>query len=324
MTRVQVRVANDVSAVPARQWDELVARPPASVNCSRTWVAAALATVDRDRTPHLLGAYRGERLVAMLPLTVDRSTSTPTARFAAWPHNDLGDLVVLPGNEDAATAILDELRAMAARGWVVELDEVDPAGVLAAADRDRGVLEWARADYAPVIDLRGPWRSAASRRRRAQWDRALRRLRARHVVELRRVEGDGVGAALPDFVRLRALRAHDDPHPLEMPPLALLDAAVPPLARDGRCACVELRLDGRVVAADLYLLDPPVGLMWLRAMDPAGRPFSCGHLLLRDTAESLAAEGYAALDLGVGDEPYKFVFGAEPRVLLRASIGRSR
>jgi CelD/BcsL family acetyltransferase involved in cellulose biosynthesis len=57
--------------------------------------------------------------------------------------------------------------------------------------------------------------------------------------------------------------------------------------------------------------------MWLRGLDPTWQQFPCGHLLLCWTAERLRREGCAVLDMGRGDEPYKFVFGASDRVLLR-------
>jgi CelD/BcsL family acetyltransferase involved in cellulose biosynthesis len=318
--RLRVRVHRRIDDVPACAWDALAARPPATANGSRAWVAAAFATSDRDRTPCLL-AVEGDDggLLALLPLAVDPG-SRPVARLVGTPHNDLNDVLVRPGRGHAAKAIVDELRAMAERGYAVDLDGLDPDGALAAADVDR-VLDWSPGECAPVVDLHGPWATAASAQRRAQWNRALRRLRRGHRVELRWTTGVRLASRLPAFLRMREARLRDKGHPLDLPPVALIEQVVPELAGRGRCALAELAVDGRAVAQDLYLLDRPVALLWLRALDGAWRRFHCGHLLLRAAADSLAADRYDVLDLGWGAERYKFFFGAEPRRLLRASAG---
>jgi CelD/BcsL family acetyltransferase involved in cellulose biosynthesis len=318
-----VRYFSRLSEVPEDAWAALRARPPASINGSRAWVAGTLASVDRGREPRLLAVEEDDRLVALLPLVVDRRRDPPTAQLAGSTFNDLTDVLVLPGHESAATAVVAQLREMADHGWGVVLDLLDPAGALAAADRDTRLLTWAVSECAPTVDLRGPWRSHASKRRRQQWDRSLRRLRARHRVEFTRLAGRDVLTALPEFVRIRELRLRDERHPLDLTSIPLLEAVAADLATAGSCECVELRVDGEVVASDIYLLDPPVALMWLRAMHPAWRGYCCGHLLLRATAEVLAEDGFDVLDLGVGAEPYKFFFGAEKRLLMRASAGPS-
>lgn len=305
--------------VPSEEWDALVARPPASVNCSRAWVSGALASVDRQRTPQLLTVHADGQLVALLPLALDRAGPRPTLRLVGSPYHDLADVLVRPGHEQAAVAVVTQLRALTGRGWSVDLDLLDPDGALIAADRERALLAWEPSQCAPLIDLGGDWRCAASPRRRRQWRSHRRRLERLHALEFRWIEGDEVVPALPEFVRVREGRLRLKRYPLDPLQVELLNAVVPPLAAAGRCAFAELRLDGAMVARDLYLLDGRVGLMWLRALDVAWMRYACGHLLLRWSAESLAAKGFEALDLGCGGEPYKFVFGAEPRMLLRAS-----
>ena len=125
---------------------------------------------------------------------------------------------------------------------------------------------------------------------------------------------------LPRFVTLREARRQATRREPDQPPTAFFAAVVRELAPIKACAFMEMLVDGSPVASDLYLLDRPSALMWLRALDPDFQSYPCGHLLLRATAEAFASEGYESLDLGRGDEPYKFVFGAEPRELLRARL----
>lgn len=318
MTDAAIRVVTEVDDVSASAWSELRARPPAAINGSREWVRAALETVDRSWRPHLVTVERGDRVVALLPLVVDAESRS--ARLVAALHNDLLDVLVAPGEEEAAQLVLQELAAMGTRGWDVTLDLIDPAGVLVAADREHGVVRWTPQEAAPVVDLGAAWELAASNRRRSQWNRKLRRLNAERHVEVRWRTGAGVTAGLEQFLRVRSERLRATGRPQDLPPVEMIEAVVPELARDGRCALVELLLDGQMAAADLYLLDRPVALMWLRALAVEWRPYPCGHLLLRETARQLRAAGYTDLDLGCGGEPYKSVFGGSRRMLLQGVI----
>jgi CelD/BcsL family acetyltransferase involved in cellulose biosynthesis len=283
-------------------------------------VAAAFATIEDGATPFLLTVETEGRLIALLPLALHEGRGNPVLRFAGAPHNDMTDLMVLPGHEQAAAeTVTAALHAAAADGVSVRLDDVDPRGVLAAADRRSSPLEWSLDDPAPTIDLRGEWRRAASPHRRAAWDRALRRLRGRHVVRFRRVHGADALRRLPELVKLRVARLEATGRQ-ELPPRPFLKHAVSELAAAGACAITELLIDGQPAASDLYLIDGRVAMSWVRGVDPRWRRFPCGHLLLRASAEQFARDGFEVLDMGRGDEPYKFLFGAERRVLLSARL----
>jgi CelD/BcsL family acetyltransferase involved in cellulose biosynthesis len=318
---ITVRECRGLSEVGSPEaWDALRARGPASLCGSRGWLAAAFATTHERALPFLLAAEAATRLVGLLPLALHDRKTFPTLRFAGAPNNDLNDVLVLSGYERGATiAIVDALAGVAHRGWTLCLDDVDPDGQLAAAP-DAGVLEWVRGEPAPTVDLRGDWTSAASGRRRRQWNRRLRRLRDHHVVEFQRIDGPAMVGKLPEFIRLREARRQATAREPDQPPIPFLEAVVHALAPTGTCAYMQMLVDGRPVASDLYLLDPPVATMWLRALDPEAQRYPCGHLLLRESAAAFAAEGFESLDLGRGDEPYKFVFGAERRSLLRARL----
>jgi CelD/BcsL family acetyltransferase involved in cellulose biosynthesis len=321
MSQITVRECRCLSEVgPASKWEALRARGPASINGSRGWLTAAFATTHRSTVPVLFAAELRGQLVGLLPLALHDPDLFPTLRFAGAPHNDLNDVLVLPGCErEASAAIVESLAEVEERGWSLCLDDVDPGGHFAGV-RNGSVLEWAPGGRAPVVDLGGPWAAAASGPRRRQWNRRLRRLRDHHSVHVRRLDGEAMVDALPRFAALRAARLRATGRAPDQPPRAFFEAVAQELAPAGACALMEMVVDGDAVASDLYLLDRPVALMWLRALDPGFRRFPCGHLLLRESAEALAADGYESLDLGRGDEPYKYVFGAEPRTLLRARL----
>jgi CelD/BcsL family acetyltransferase involved in cellulose biosynthesis len=318
MTDLSVHTHRAISDVPTADWDELIARPPASVTGSRAWVEAALATVDRTVEPHFLAVRAGDRVIALMALVLDRRPQ-PTLRFAAAPFNDLTDLVVLPGHEGpAGAAVIDTLREISRRGWSIELEDLDPSGVLAAADRELGLLRWEHSWVAPTLPLREEHASLVSPRLWRRWDRALQQLTSTHRVELRFVTGLPMLESFAEFVRVRDIRLRAKSRNLCDPPPELLEAVVRRLALLERCAFMELHVDDVVVARDLYLLGGSVAMLWLRALDMGWPSYSCGHLLLRASAARLASEGFDTLDFGRGAEQYKFAFGAQERVLLTA------
>jgi CelD/BcsL family acetyltransferase involved in cellulose biosynthesis len=319
LSDLRVKILKDPDEVPASEWDTLRARPPASLNLSREWAAAALATTDADADPRLLAVHRGDRLLGLLPLALRGMRGKPTLGFLGAPHNDLTDLMALPGEEEAAARAILQFLGSWEPGMAIDLEDLDPLGVLATYDRDHRALEWSPSTGAPKIDLRRPWTSVASPRLAGRIRNAMERLRAAHSVELGWVRGTDAVAALPAFISCREARLTAKGRPLDLPPLPLLENVVRRLAPVGRCALVELRIEGELAAADLYLLDPPVGMMWLRALERKWQKHLSGHLLLHATMKLLGQEGYEVLDLGRGDEPYKFDFGAEARLLLRAT-----
>jgi CelD/BcsL family acetyltransferase involved in cellulose biosynthesis len=317
---LSVRVCHCLDDVAPGHWDALGARPPASLIGSRPWVEAALATVDRGCVPFLVAVETPESLVGLMTLVLDQFPPRPVLRFAGSPFNDLTDLMTLAGHElPAGAAAIEALRMLVSNGCAMDIGDLDPEGALAHADRDRRMFDWDAASGAPTLALHDPNPSISARERR-RLDRSLRALRAVHRVEFRRTDGEEMVTALGDFIRLRAARLRALGRNVADPPVTLLDAAVRRLAPLGRCAFMEMQLDGAVVARDLYLLDGTVAMLWLRALDLAWLRYSCGHLLLRATGDRLAAQGYDTLDFGRGDELYKFRFGGRERVLLRARL----
>jgi CelD/BcsL family acetyltransferase involved in cellulose biosynthesis len=268
----------------------------------------------------LLLASEGEvGLTGLLPLAVADSGA---ACLVGAPYNDLSDVLVRPGHETAATkAILAATRSLVDRGIELTLHSIDPRGVLAEVDAEVGAFEWSPERPAPEIALDCDLEEKVSGRRRRTWGNRRRRIEQSHTVEFRLVaESREILAALPRFERLRELRRKATDRPHERPPVALVAEAVRRLAAEGRAvAFFEMLIDQDPVASDLYLLDSPVALMWLRGLDPAWREFPCGHLLLCWAARHLRSRGFEVLDMGRGAEPYKFIFGASDRVLLQGS-----
>jgi CelD/BcsL family acetyltransferase involved in cellulose biosynthesis len=319
MSRFRTRVCvNRREFVDPAAWDALTARPPASLCGSRCWFTAAFEAAHPEAEPMLIAIEREDRLLGLLPLAVHKGEGTDQiVRFAGAPHNDMTDLMVLPGSSpDVAVVALEMLQRLHEDGYLLQLDALDPNGALAAAGPPVEALEWGTDESAPIVDLEGPWHSGASRQRRKQWERKLRRLSEAHTVDFQVIDGPRMIEELTLFGDLREARRLATSREPDLPPAPFFEAVVHRLWRSGACAFFEMIVDGVPVARDLYLLDSGVAMMWLRALDPAWQRAPCGHLLLRRTAELLAGAGYETLDLGRGAETYKFFFSARERRLL--------
>ena len=332
MPQLRTRICFESESIDPVAWDALTARPPASLCCSRDWAAAAFEAAHPEAEPMLVAVERGERLVGLLSLAVhEREGGERVIGFAGAPHNDMTDLLVLPdSSRDVAAVALTALQRLHEEGYSLQLDTLDPDGALAAAGPPVQALEWRVDESAPVVDLNGSWSAAASHRRRKQWERKLRRLTEAHAVEFRVIDGPRMEEELRLFGRLREARRLATGREPDLPPVPFYEAVVRRFCRSGNCAFFEMIVDGVPVARDLYLLDLPVAMMWLRSLDPAWQQSPCGHLLLRETAEMLTAADYETLDLGRGAEVYKFFFAAKERRLVsartstRASIAMAR
>jgi CelD/BcsL family acetyltransferase involved in cellulose biosynthesis len=137
-------------------------------------------------------------------------------------------------------------------------------------------------------------------------------------VEFRRITGVDVVSRFPEFMRLRETRLRSVGRTIDRLRDRSIQAMLTALANRGNVQILQMVVNASVAAADLYLVEQPVAMLRLRALDPTMSRFECGHLLLRAAIDTFAGEGYETLDLGRGAEAYKFLFGAHERVLLRA------
>lgn len=302
-----------------RQWAALSARPPASLSGSRPWVEAAFGAQHPNAEPLLVAIESDLGMVALLPLAVHQSEGTSTARVAAAPRNDLADLLVLPGHAlEVGPMVMSALCEITSRGVTIDLENIDPAGALAAADAHLD-LAWTPCEVAPVIDLRSSGsRAPISLRHRRRWTGMLSTLWRGQQVEFRRITGVDVVSRFPEFMRLRETRLRSVGRTIDRLRDRSIQAMLTALANRGNVQILQMVVNASVAAADLYLVEQPVAMLRLRALDPTMSRFECGHLLLRAAIDTFAGEGYETLDLGRGAEAYKFLFGAHERVLLRA------
>ena len=159
-------------------------------------------------------------------------------------------------------------------------------------------------------------------RRRALRSARLRLKKAGRVTAQRLVDQVSIAATLADFARRRLASWAARGRLCELPamdrhprlPEFLTDAGGS-LAAEGRCLLAGLNLDGEPLAQALFFRSPGADLLYMSTYQPAAARYSPSHLLLAEAARMALTGGVRVIELGRGDEPYKFALGAQTRYL---------
>ncbi|MGH3855227.1 MAG: GNAT family N-acetyltransferase [Pseudonocardiaceae bacterium] len=323
MTHVIALRSLDEAQDVAGDWRLLHAGGSSDIFTSPAWCLASWRAFPGLGSPLLLIALDGAGVVlGALPLT--NGPLGPT--WAGSPLGDEHDVRIRP--EQPALGVVSALVRTVPR--VAGLDEtvltdVRPGGLLTRAEISRP------GSPAPVMHLNSPdpefgaldclpgW----SRARRRTLRSARRRLEESGNITVQRVTDQAtLAATLPAFARLRLASWAARGRLAELPamdrhpgfPDFLADAGSR-LATEGRCLLGRLNLDGEPVAQALFFRSPGADLLYMSTYQPAAAQHSPSHLLLAETARMAVADGVRILELGRGDEPYKFALGAQARYL---------
>ncbi len=323
MTRVIALGSVDEAQDLAQQWAGLHAEGASDIFTSPAWCLAGWRAFPDLGAPLLLIALdTAGVLVGALPLT--SGPNGPT-----WVGSPLGDEHDARVHRDRSepevvSKLLRSVRTVAGAGETV-LADVRPGGVVAGAVGSR------RGCPAPLVQLDDPDEEFGalaclpgwSRERRRTLRSARRRLeRSGQLRVVRITDPVSVGATLPAFARARLASWASRGRLTELPamdrhprfPDFLADVGRG-LATEGRCLLARLDLDGESLAQALFFRSPGVDLLYMSTYQPKAARYGASHLLLAEAARMAVAEGVRVIELGRGDEPYKFVLGAQPQHL---------
>ncbi|MGH3717709.1 MAG: GNAT family N-acetyltransferase [Pseudonocardiaceae bacterium] len=323
MTHVIALRSLDEAQDAARDWGCLHADGASDIFTSPAWCLASWRAFPDLGAPLLLTALDGAGVfLGALPLT--NGPRGPT-----WAGSPLGDEHDVRVRRDqpalgVVSALVRSIPRVAQPGETV-LTDVRPGGLLTRAAISRP------GSPAPVMHLNDPdpefgalgcfpgW----SRARRRTLRSARRRLEEAGNVTVQRVADHAtLAATLPAFARLRLAAWAARGRLRELPamdrhpgfPEFLADAGST-LAVEGRCLLGRLNLDGEPLAQALFVRSSGVDLLYMSTYQPAAARYSPSHLLLAETAQMAVADGVRVIELGRGDEPYKFALGAQARHL---------
>ncbi|MGH3604392.1 MAG: GNAT family N-acetyltransferase, partial [Pseudonocardiaceae bacterium] len=307
----------------AQEWGRLHAGGSSDIFTSPAWCLASWRAFPDLGTPLLLIALDGVGvLLGALPLT-----NGP--RGLTWAGSPLGDEHDVRVRHDhpalgAVSALLRAITRMGDPGRTV-LEDVRPGGLLVRAAITRAGcpaplihLNDSDPDFGALGCIPG-W----SRKRRRALRSARRGLEDSGKVTVERLANQvELAAALPGFARLRMAAWAARGRLYELPLMdrhprfpEFLANAGSHLAAEGRCMLLRLNLNDEPLAQALFFQTPGVDLLYMSTYQPMAARHSPSHLLLAEAARMAVAVGVRVIELGRGDEPYKFALGAQTRYL---------
>lgn len=307
--------------VPA--WEQLPAGGASSIYTSPAWCMPAWRNFPDLGAPCVAAAMaRDGTLLGVLPLTMDEGRLS----WAGAPLGDEYDARVRP--DGPATRLASALvhavtRRLSAKP--ASLMDVRPHGVLTSVSQSSPGCP------APILPLYNPdpefgalgcipgW----SRDRRRGLRSARRRLAQRGRLTVDRLaDPRSLAAALPTFVAQRLSAWEDRERLHELPAMdrhprfaQFLTEVGTGLGLHGRCLLSQIKLDGEPIAQNLMFRVPGADLLYMSTYRPEMARYSPSHLLLAEAAHTAIRDGIRVIEMGRGDEPYKFDLGARPRRL---------
>jgi CelD/BcsL family acetyltransferase involved in cellulose biosynthesis len=311
------------------QWERLSAGGASSIYTSPAWCLAAWRHFPRLGSPFLLTVMDEDgRLTGLLPLTKNER-----GLFCAGsPLGDEHDLRTghSPQGRQAISVLVDELKRQHQDGVPVLLSDLRPGGILARNAPTRPGCP------APILQLRDPDCESGRLARLPGWSRKrLKSLQRAHrrLAELGPVtlilerDPETLRSLLPVFVktRLAAWQHRDrldelpemDRHPC-LP--AFIKDVGQTLAKKNRCFLAQLLVNEHPVAQALYFQTDRTALLYMTTYEPEAAKYSPSHLLFSAVAGEATREGFRVIELGRGDEAYKFDLGAQPRYLRELTL----
>jgi CelD/BcsL family acetyltransferase involved in cellulose biosynthesis len=275
------------------------------------WLSLWLKIEGKGTRPAVQVAFRGDRLVAALPLVVQRRFGVKVGELMGGSSSPLGDLLMADGEPDATG------QALLARARDGEQQFVDifglPGESRLSALLPASELQLIRRVDAPVLDLSQGWANVYNAKTSSK-TRNLHRRRRRQLSELGDLEvsvartADELDRAITDCFRLHERRwaGRPDGSNFGTPDGQIFHrGAIQALAESDLPRIVMLRLDGRAIAFHYYLAFCDRMYVHRLAFDPDLGRYSPGLVNTLDAIEAAADEGLTFVEYLGGAERYK-------------------
>lgn len=303
-------------------WTDLLQHSDANpVFMSWAWISSWLESLGDTADTRILGLFEGDRLVAVLPLSVKRSTATFWGKQLSMAGvgqvgADYSDLLCVRGYETvAAAAVADWLRGC--NHWAqCEFRDVLPTSLvrrvaeLMTAD---AVVEDLPGSVCPRASLTNGWqgllRDQFEKKRRYNIEREIRLAEERQGLRLLFHDTpDGVLRAFPVLVSLHNERKVAQGVKSEFSRPGRLDfheRAAVKLSESGAAFIATLESEREIVSVAYCLRDTKSVYYFQTGMSVSGAALGAGSTLLYMLIRWAANHGYEWFDFLKGDEDYK-------------------
>jgi CelD/BcsL family acetyltransferase involved in cellulose biosynthesis len=327
--------ADDIEVQVVRGLDALESVRPAwtslaSHDVSRTpltgpdFLIPMRAALARNVEPCCLLALAQGRPVGLLPLGIARVrkglvTLRRVVPFAGR-HSYFTDAVLSPDAPELVAASLAHALARVAAAaddlLLMRVPSDRPLGAALAAMPGFECVATLRNRVAPPAFLEG--RAGQELRRR------LRRLAEIAVVETREIVApDEVAERFHAFAELHTAMAPErglDPVFADADDARQMAHLLRERAHAGAVGIVELRIDGQLIASQVWLRDGGTFLAYRSAWATAWSPYAIGLHVINELVRTVVRGEGTALEIGPGDEAYKLGWGPTSQTALRVRV----
>lgn len=288
---------------------------------SYDWILACRASLAPRSTPYVLTARRGDRLVGLAPLRLERQRGWRVVRFIGDGRSDYQGFLLHPAEPGVEQALLEELARRRAEWDLAVLRQLAEQYSALASLRLPPSLRGRRTHgtVSPYLRLPGDWeelrrQGPASVRRAARAERRFRR----DGGTVERLCGEDMVRqleVLADVERRSWKVCGGLPRFQPGPGATLARRMLSELGPRGELEVWLAHMAGRPVAFLLNLVTPEQVWFYQGAFDQAYRRYFPGGVLHYCCVRRLWDDGLREYDLLSGDEPYKYGWANATRVL---------
>ena len=317
------------------EWDELYrADPRATPFSSAGWAAAWSRHWSAGTRPWLVTVREGARLVGLAPLVAARRGPFHVLSELGRPPANYWTVLADPGARAAVTAAVAEaIRARATDWHALLLGGLPAESDFEQALRAAGLrVRVRRPTPYPGIELPDSFEQYLQdlpRKRRKDLRRHVRRVDD-GAVELRDLSDPAaLRAAVERWQEIRVRwwqsrgKAMDPEHASPRFRDFMCDV-VSALAPAGQAQVWEFVQDGAVVGVEINLMDADHYYSWMGAYDPDVAHLGLGKVAIGLSIRASIEAGRSYYDLMVGDEDYKYGYGAIDRYCRWMQVGNGR
>ncbi|MBN8535307.1 MAG: GNAT family N-acetyltransferase [Rhizobiales bacterium] len=303
-------------------WDTLWRCAGAPIFQSHAWISAWWTHLADHSARELLIvlAWRGDQLLAVLPLAIHRRLGLRMLEWAGRDVCDYCDALMMPGSSpDLLTRMWGEFCATT-RFDVSLLNRLLPdarAWSLLSADRGARLRANRRMEHSTRVS--GEWTDGAAwfdhfpKKIRQNYKRGVKFLEEGANLRFRLLPPEtDLAPALAQLAAFKRLWLTKTGHvaPLFDEGAPLLPALAEVLAKAGTLRIFVLERDGAIIALSLNFMEGDSLLAFVTAYDPAFERGSPGMVLMMDYIRWAFDEGCREVDFLTGDEDFKHRFGA--------------
>ncbi|WP_192356381.1 GNAT family N-acetyltransferase [Mesorhizobium mediterraneum] len=328
-----VRSADRLAAIEA-DWMHLWHRTDGLIFQSHAWISAWWSTVaDRDQRALRIGlVWNGDRLVAVVPLTIGKRKGLRFLEWAASSYTDYGDILVAP--ECSLSALQDVWAQICDAGGfdIAFLNHLLPGAAVRkifTPDTSGGIR--LRPNHREEVSYRvaGQWQSGAawfaeqSKKTRQNYRRGVKTLEEAGEMKFRLLAPDE--PLQPVLDRLSALKRRwlaerKRESQLFEEGAPVLAALVEALARAGVLHIFVLECGGAMVAVSINFVQHHTMMAFVTTFDPDFSQASPGMVLMMDYIQWSIDHGLGTVDFLCGAESFKHKFATQG-VVLQSVLG---